>query len=225
MLTALGSLFRFVGLACCRFDEEAAAVRNGSTPNALSEALPLFVHWRALPHFAESPELAADLDGLNAAVRALVHEINDTAEGDGAGRAAVLPNMGFAAVHADYQRLFLAPDMVVPLWESLWRSREKLLFTQETSAVREWYARHGLEIQQVGHAAEDHLGLELFFLGWLVDQGQLDAAETFLIEHVTPWIPHCCHRLRDEAETPFWRAVFRIGEALTVPSAEQGDSP
>lgn len=208
MLTALGSLFRFVGLTCCRFDEEAAG--HDSAPNALREALPLFPHWRALPQFAESPEL---VDALNTAVLALVHETR-------ADTAGVSPNLGFAAVHADYQRLFLAPDLPVPLWESLWLSQEKLLFTQETSAVRAWYARYGLEIRQVGHEAEDHLGLELFFLGWLLDQGQLDAAGAFLSEHASLWIPECCQRLHDEAETPFWKALFRIGAVLTAPETE-----
>lgn len=209
MRTALGSLFRFVGLVCCRFDEEAAAVHDRGASSALCEALPLFPHWRILPHFAESPEL---VDELNTAVCALV------SERDRADTVGVLPKRGSAVVHAEYQRLLLAPDLPVPLWESLWCSREKLLFTQETSAVREWYARHGLEIQQVGQAAEDHLGLEFFFLGWLVDQGELDAAEAFLTAHAAPWIPACCHRLCDEAETPFWKAVFRIGEVLTTPA-------
>lgn len=203
MTTALGSLFRFVGLVCCRFDEEMKE-SAATGVNFLTDALPLFPHWQALPHGAELPEC---LNELKTAVRALVKE---------ADTAAALKPMN-EAVYKEYQRLFLAPELPVPLWESVWRSREKLLFTEETSAVRAWYRKHGLEIQQVGHEAEDHVGLELFFVGWLLDQQLTDEAEAFLCEHAGEWIPACCQALYEQARTPFWKALFRTGETLITP--------
>lgn len=206
MSTALGSLFRFTGLVCCRFTEECPETHEADC-GLLTAMLPLFPHWQTLPAVAELPEALQELETV---VCALVKEAEES-------HMASLPKPLYAAVRAEYQRLFLAPDQPVSLWESVWRSKEKLLFTEETSAVRSWYARQGLEIVHVGHEAEDHLGLELFFVGWLLDKQRTDEAEAFLTEHASEWIPACCEALETHATTAFWKAVCRVGKILTLP--------
>lgn len=197
--TALGSLLRFAGMICCRFDTE---VREETPP--LASVMRLFPQWKAM---AEAGGLALPLNELECAVRGL------------ADPAAC------SAAQREYQKLFLSPDLPVPLWESVWLSQEKLLFTEETTCVREWYSRYGLEILHVGTEAEDHLGLELFFCGWLYDmacmnnsdfqehfskQPTLDDVEMFMADHLGRWGESCLKLLGEKAETPFWRSFFAV---------------
>ena len=65
----------------------------------------------------------------------------------------------------DYTRLFIGPGHVLaPPWESVYRSRERLLFDQATLDVRQAYARFGLQAPRLNHEPDDHLGLELAFM-------------------------------------------------------------
>lgn len=121
----------------------------------------------------------------------------------------------------EYQTLFLAPDLPVPLWESLHLSNQKTLFTEETTAVREWYRRFGLDISAVGYEAEDHIAFEFFFCGWLFDKAvlspdeeltenktSLDDLDQFIHEHLGLWGIQCLSSLKAHSSDPFWLAVF-----------------
>lgn len=127
-----------------------------------------------------------------------------------------------ASLHAErleYNRLFLAPVPLVPLWESLYLSDEKLLFTEETASVRGWYRRFGLGILREGYEAEDHLGLELAFCGELYDAAAREDAlltelEAFASVHMCRWVPQCLESLRQHAGTPFWGGFLSVLVAL-----------
>ena len=117
------------------------------------------------------------------------------------------------AERIEYNRLFFSPVPLVPLWESLWLSDEGVLFTQETSSVRDWYRRFGQGILREGYEAEDHVGLELAFCGQLYDAAARDGAlleelAAFASAHACRWVPQCLAALRDAAESPFWRPVL-----------------
>jgi len=203
--TALGSFLRFTGAACHSF---AAIVREPGFP-VLAEALQASRTWK---QFFGQANLSAPLDTLETALERLMD--------DGDFRREALE---------EYNELFHAPDLITPLWESVWLSKEKLLFTEETFAVRDWYARFGWEIHRAGFEAEDHIGLETAFCGWLYD---LDARaqagdslnepqlRTFLREHYSLWAPCCFTALRQAARTPFWTSLLTAAEQLAEALAE-----
>lgn len=81
------------------------------------------------------------------------------------------------AVRDDHFRLFRGPAAVAaPPWASVHLSPEKLLFEDETFAVREAYARHGLAAPLLNREPDDHIALELEFCATLLSRS-LDADE------------------------------------------------
>ncbi len=211
--SALGSFLQFTGAACYGFD---AILREPNLPT-LRSALDLTPAWERF--FAEA-EIIAPANRLKTHLTRLLE--------DDLSRQAALK---------EYNALFHAPELPVQLWESVWLSPEKILFTAETSAVRAWYARFAWEINRVGYEAEDHLGLETAFCGWLYDTAadREDAAPSgpalpirptladlraFMAEHFSRWAPQCFGQLRIIAETPFWGHLLASAAALSVALAE-----
>ena len=70
----------------------------------------------------------------------------------------------------DFNRLFVGPgEMRAAPWESVYRSKTKLTFQEPTLAVRALYERFGFESPALHREPDDHLALELDFLGALSD--------------------------------------------------------
>jgi TorA maturation chaperone TorD len=65
----------------------------------------------------------------------------------------------------EFHRLFFGPEMILaPPWESVYRSKEKLLFDQTTEDVRRFYHEFDLEFIRENHEPDDHLVIELEFI-------------------------------------------------------------
>jgi TorA maturation chaperone TorD len=121
----------------------------------------------------------------------------------------------------DYNRLFVGPGRLpAPPWESAWRGPERLLFGPHTLAVRDWYARFGLEAPQAGREPDDHLGLEFLFMAHLCDLAAGDwpasaaaweAAAGFLDQHLLRWAPDCLAGLAAAAGTDYYQGVALLG--------------
>ena len=107
------------------------------------------------------------------------------------------------ALKDEYTRLFIGPgSLQAPPWESAYVSKEKLLFTTDTQAVRNYYRGAGLMCEAYPHVADDHIALELDFLRalgeseieyrgagdermfWKAIQYQQD----FLRDHLLKWV-------------------------------------
>ncbi|WP_272701379.1 TorD/DmsD family molecular chaperone [Desulfovibrio sp. Fe33] len=208
--TVLGSFLRFVGVACNGFN----IIAGESGRPVLVQASGLSDSWRV---FFEDAGLDAPIEALGDDIRIL---LVDEAE--------------LARTLGEFNALFRVPELPVPLWESVWLSSEKILFTEESFAVRDWYARFQWEINKVGYEAEDHIGFEAAFCGWLFDaavkgqEGGPDArpqptqsdVRAFLEEHFTRWAPECFRQLADAAGTPFWKHLLSSASLLSGALAE-----
>lgn len=131
-----------------------------------------------------------------------------------------------SVVRRDYSRLFRGPErMKAPPYESVHRSRDRLVFEQETMQVRAAYAEFGLAAPRLGAEPDDHIGLELSFLATLAVRG-MDALEagddlelarvlrglvTFLDEHLLAWGPRCLAQAADGSRTFFYQGVAALG--------------
>ncbi|PFG40663.1 Tat proofreading chaperone TorD [Georgenia soli] len=129
-------------------------------------------------------------------------------------------------VRRDYNRLFRGPErMKAPPYESVHRSREHLVFEQETMQVRAAYAEFGLAAPRLGAEPDDHLGLELSFVATLAVRG-MDAMEAgddlelarvlrglvaFLDEHLLAWAPRCLTQAAGGSTTFFYQGVAALG--------------
>nr|WP_239094048.1 molecular chaperone TorD family protein [Bacillus sp. B15-48] len=101
-------------------------------------------------------------------------------------------------------QLFVGPGVIpAPPWESVYRSRERLLFGEQTLKLREKLRSFDLHFEGDGHEPEDHIATELEFMGYLIqttinaiisqDEEQfLKAIQTqfsLLEEHLLKWVP------------------------------------
>lgn len=202
--TALGSFLHFCGLAMLTFPDLLNDKARGLRP-----ALTLFPFWRET--LVESGMLPSDIFRLHTGLSNLVDGLDDALIGE---------------AMSDYNRFFISADAPVPMWESLWLSSEKILFTEETEQVRALFHRFNMPLVRFRYEAEDHLGYELAFAGALFDKVyapgtlQADVHETsaalhdFLQDHLLRWGPEALEAAETHAHSPLWKALFQTLHAV-----------
>lgn len=129
-------------------------------------------------------------------------------------------------VSRDYNQLFIGPTDTIPLWESVWTTKDKLMFSEPTLKVRQFYADHGLEVAQKGMDPDDHIGYEFAFLGHLLAQAtgsaekddisavitQLEALQLFIEKHLGIWGDDFFQAVADQAETYYYQGIALLGQ-------------
>lgn len=128
-------------------------------------------------------------------------------------------------LHWDYTRLFIGPyELPTPPWESAYLNEERLLFQEETLKVRRKYLKYAFLPKDVGHEADDHLGLELDFMFQLTHLSLselknkdyrkylqlLHDQKSFLEEHLLKWVPELSDKIVECAQTDFYRGMALI---------------
>lgn len=126
-------------------------------------------------------------------------------------------------LHLDHLHLFSGPTPAAPPWESVWRERDRLLFGEQTEKVFAFYDDWGIRTEKSGKEPEDHLGLELAFVLFLLQTAQetpsrksaqgtpvADAPAIFLDEHVLPWAFACLRAASENARTVFYRELAKL---------------
>lgn len=135
------------------------------------------------------------------------------------------PALIAANLAQDFDRLFVGPGhLLAPPWESVYLSQEKLMFGEETLAVRAFYARHGLQFVRKNKEPDDHLGLELIFLGELNTKAAQAAAENkkedleylnseqkkFITEHLLRWLPALRQDIQQNAKSRYFKGLINV---------------
>jgi TorA maturation chaperone TorD len=126
---------------------------------------------------------------------------------------------------ADYTRLFtgMANNPCTP-WESVYFTEERLVFQAQTQDVRAWYRRYGMQVTNQYKEPEDHIGLELTFIGHLAKIGlaalaandraafehALSAQRDFATKHLFLWAPLWCNLIGEHAQTDFYRGLAQV---------------
>lgn len=125
------------------------------------------------------------------------------------------------ALLAEYTALFIGPDNAIPLWESVWTTKDKLLFDGPMFDVREAYAKYGLASPNPAHEPDDHIGLEISFLGGVmgcaaeaIEDDDMKAAEEhfamagqFLNAHLARWSGRFLEAVANHDDSSFYKAV------------------
>jgi TorA maturation chaperone TorD len=132
---------------------------------------------------------------------------------------------------ADYTRLFTGHTKIpVAPWESVFFTEERLVFQAQTQDVREWYRRFGLEVDNQFMEPEDHIGLELTFIGHLAKLGLealilnndaeleqvLAAQRDFAARHLFLWAPLWCKLMGEYAQTDFYRGLSLVVNGMLI---------
>jgi TorA maturation chaperone TorD len=75
------------------------------------------------------------------------------------------------ALKTEYTNLFIGPGKLpAPPWESVYVSKESVLFTRTTLEVRNFYRSQGLIPELYPKVADDHIALDLDFLRLLAER-------------------------------------------------------
>lgn len=107
------------------------------------------------------------------------------------------------AAQRDYAHLLVGPeDLKAPPWECVYRTKERVLFQEVTLKVREAYRTQNMLPSRYPHVSDDHVAIELDFIGKLAAKAQtafdahedaeclrlLNAQRTFIADHLGGWI-------------------------------------
>lgn len=122
----------------------------------------------------------------------------------------------------EYIRLFEdAAGVLVCPWESVYLSREHILFDEHTLAVQEFYEAWGVTAADRKAGPADHIGIECSFLAYLAENAARDcqdgemarsascvAAQLSFIEcHPLRFMARFCRRLAEISDQSFYRAL------------------
>lgn len=126
--------------------------------------------------------------------------------------ASLKESCSLSGLQSEYTKLFVGPaQLPAPPWESVFVSKEALLFQENTLAVRESYRSAGFQSTGYPHEPDDHVATELSFMAALskramesFEQGDVDryrstllAQSQFLEEHLLVWIRKFSDRLNE----------------------------
>lgn len=136
------------------------------------------------------------------------------------------PEQALQDLQFDHTRLFVGPGTpLAPPWESVHQTGELLLFQPVTRNVRQWYRRFGLAADHRDREPDDHLGLELAFLGTLAARAAEAADETeraalrrasseFWQQHPGRWASEWAEQVATHARHGFNRNLSVLVKAL-----------
>ena len=134
-------------------------------------------------------------------------------------------------LQGDHFQLFVGSGMpTAPPWESFYRTEERLMVSKHTLEVRACYEYFGLVSERKDQEPEDHIGLELEFMGWLCERYghclrkgdvreaalTLHAQRDFLDDHLLLWLARFCDEVARSAWTDFFRAVANLTEGFVT---------
>ncbi|OIQ11472.1 TorD/DmsD family molecular chaperone [Neomoorella thermoacetica] len=125
----------------------------------------------------------------------------------------------------DYTRMFVGPyQLPAPPWESAYLNDERLLFQEETLAVRRIYLRYGFIPRNYHQEADDHLGMELEFMFRLSEmvagkvavrdtvgaEAILKDQEVFMADHLLKWVPRFAGDVMHSSATDFYQGMASL---------------
>jgi len=124
-----------------------------------------------------------------------------------------------ALILNDYQRLFVGPDEILaPLWESVYKTKDKLLFGEIELEIRRYYNSIGLDVKE--NEPADYLPLQLSFMSRLCDiddnnnlvniNENLIKQWKFLKEHLLAWISSWEADVNQNTEIQIWTGFAQM---------------
>ncbi|MFW5709500.1 MAG: TorD/DmsD family molecular chaperone [Chloroflexota bacterium] len=137
----------------------------------------------------------------------------------------------FDVLEDDYAALFVGPARLkAPPWESVYRSRDHIMFEKQTREVRAFYASYGLQFNRINKEPDDHFGLELLFLAYLLGQAleRREAGDTasqtqiigdvgqFLQAHTLHWAEAFLGRVINHAMTDYYRGIAYLAAGMLL---------
>ena len=122
---------------------------------------------------------------------------------------------------ADYAGIYLTHALRAAPYESVWRDEDQLMMQAPTFAVREFYTRHGVVVQNWRHQPDDHLSHQLRFVALLLERGERREASRFLRSHLLVWLPMFTEKVGQRAQTRFYADLATLTLACVEACVER----
>ena len=117
-------------------------------------------------------------------------------------------------VSIDYMNLLVGVGKpLAPPWGSVYLDKDRLLFSEDTLNVRQFYEHYGMELKKKYSEPDDHIGLELEFIAYLLKSGKADLARDFAEKYVIPWVSKWNDDVQKYARTDYYRALSKMAAA------------
>jgi TorA maturation chaperone TorD len=122
----------------------------------------------------------------------------------------------------DFLELFAGTgNPLAPPYESVYRSRDHLMFDKQTSEVREFYNSYGWESKFKGNIPDDHLGIEMLFLTLMIEKylefedktcedEMKNEIRRFINQHLLSWIPEWNSHLQEHSRTMGYKGIGNL---------------
>lgn len=102
-----------------------------------------------------------------------------------------------------WHKTFLGPQhFIAPPWGSVYLDKENVIFGESLLDLREFMLQHGILFENLHDEAEDHVGIALLLLAHII-QEQPELVNTFLEDHLLPWLPTYLQCLKEANAHPF----------------------
>ena len=112
---------------------------------------------------------------------------------------------------ADYAGIYLNFAFQASPLESVWLDEENLTCQESMFQVRSWYQQYGLGAENWRIRPDDHLVLQLQFLGRLFsthpNSAGVRAAARFMDEHLLRWLMSFAQRVAARCDTAYFAAL------------------
>jgi TorA maturation chaperone TorD len=131
-------------------------------------------------------------------------------------------NSSVKMMKEDYLTLFTGTgNPLAPPYESVYRSKDHLLFDKQTSEVREFYKSYGWESKFKGSIPDDHLGIELLFLTLMIEKylefedeacnsEMRNEIRRFIDQHLMSWIPEWNEHVQKHSNTLSYKGIATL---------------
>ncbi|AHJ11553.1 TorD/DmsD family molecular chaperone [Sulfurospirillum multivorans] len=115
----------------------------------------------------------------------------------------------------EYTELMIGPHkLVAPPWESVYRKKENVIFTEYTLQVRSEYQKYNLLPKEYPHVSDDHIMFELNYMLYLAgllcedekDVNVIGDSLLFLENHLLQWINLYANQL-NESESIYIKQI------------------
>jgi putative dimethyl sulfoxide reductase chaperone len=108
---------------------------------------------------------------------------------------------------ADFADIYLNHRLRAAPNESVWLDDDGLMMQEPMFQVRDWYRRYGVAAEDWRRFPDDHLTLQLQFIGHLFQRNELAAAAQFMDEHLLRWLTDFAVRVANRSGTDFYAGV------------------
>lgn len=107
----------------------------------------------------------------------------------------------------DYAAIYLTYSLGASPYESVWLDEEHLACQNSMFAVREWYKRFELSVENWRTRADDHLVLQLLFVAHLLKKNAGQDAAAFMDAHLLRWLTNFAQRIATRCDTQYFAGV------------------